>query len=77
MSLHGIWRTSTTDGVFVYITRLLDDRAHFRHGFDGDDALDCKVRLITDSQPIRRRPESSTLSVIGSRQLTEQLTDRE
>jgi hypothetical protein len=52
---------TSTDGVFVCVACLLDDRAHLGHGFDGDDALDGKVRLVTDSQAICRRPVSSTI----------------
>ena len=59
MSLHSIQETST-DGVSGRVAFLLDDRAHFRHGFDGDDALNGKVRLVANSQAICRRPESST-----------------
>jgi hypothetical protein len=34
--------------VFIPVGRLVDYCAHFRHGFNGDDTLDRKVRLIID-----------------------------
>ena len=37
-----------------------------RHGFDRNDALDGKVRLVAGSQAIRRRPASSTFVSRGS-----------
>jgi hypothetical protein len=60
MSLHGVQNIST-DGIFVCVACLTDGRAHFRHGLNRDDALDGKVRLVADSQSIRRRPASSTI----------------
>jgi hypothetical protein len=37
---------------------MVDYRAHFGHGFNGDYALDGKVRLVIDRQIIRGRPAS-------------------
>ena len=65
MSLHSLYKTST-DGVFVCVACLIDDGAHFRHGFDRNDALDGKVCLVVDSQSIRRRPSDRPLSVMRS-----------
>jgi hypothetical protein len=40
---------------------MVDHRAHFGHGFNGDNALDGKVGLIIDSQVIRGRPVTPTI----------------
>ena len=43
---------------------MVDHRAHLGHGLNGDDALDCQVGLIIDSQAIRGRPVTSILSMM-------------
>jgi hypothetical protein len=55
------YNKTSTDGIFGCVACLIDNRAHFRHSFNGDDALDGKVCLVADSQAIRGRPASSTI----------------
>jgi hypothetical protein len=39
---------TSTDGVYIDVGCLIDYRTHFRHGFNGNDALDRKVGLVID-----------------------------
>jgi hypothetical protein len=47
--------------VFSSICRPANDCAHIPHSFDSDDALDGKVRLITNRQAVCGRPMSSAI----------------
>ena len=53
-----------TDGVFICVSCMVENGAHFGHGLNGDNALDGQVGLIIDSQAIRGRPVASTSSVM-------------
>jgi hypothetical protein len=47
-----------TDMIFSSIGRPINDCTHVPHSFDSDDALDGKIRLIINRQPICGRPVS-------------------